>query len=116
MEGNGVIALGSVAELYLVRQGDWKINVGGAVLGNLGGVLGYEIWRWGVRREEAGWWCDDSFSKKMRVILYYPLAPSLHEDPPFLASLFSSLPDLSALGVRPGAELAASSTTLTSSG
>ena len=43
MEGNGLSALGSVAELYLARQGAWKINVGGVVLGNLGGVLGYEI-------------------------------------------------------------------------
>lgn len=54
MEENGVSAIGSVAGLYLARQGDWKIKVGGAALGNLGGVLGYEIWRWGVRREEGG--------------------------------------------------------------
>lgn len=52
--GEGVSVIGTVAGLYLARQGDWKIKVGGAALGNLGGVLGYEIWRWGVRREEAG--------------------------------------------------------------
>lgn len=54
MGGEGVSVIGAVAGLYLTRQGDWKIKVGGAALGSLGGVLGYGIWRRGVRREEAG--------------------------------------------------------------
>ena len=54
MEENIVSVVSSVAGLYLARQGDRKIKVGGAALGDVRGVLGYGVWRSRVRRGQGG--------------------------------------------------------------
>lgn len=55
MQCDDFALLGTAAGLYLARAKDWKVKVGGAALGNVVGVAGYMVWRYGMK---GGVWKD----------------------------------------------------------